>query len=167
MPNLAFDVHMLELEIERLMQDCPELADDEQLRADMIEGETDALGVLDRIVGYILERKTSAEAQASRIGELQARKAATERGESAFRRMAHRLMVAGEMKTAKLTEKTLTRAKGRDSVEITDEAALPSWAYKVEVVRNPSKTAISDAIKAGIPVPGAQIKAGDEVLRVA
>ncbi len=167
MSHILLDVHMLELEIERLVQDYPELADDEQLRADTIEGETDAFSVLDRIVSGILDAKTTAEAQTARIGELQARKAATDRRQEAMRRLAHRVMVAGDLKSIKLTEKSLSRAKGRDSVEITDETALPGWAYSIEVIKKPSKTAIKGALDVGVPVPGARIAAGDEVLRVA
>lgn len=167
MSHILMDVHMLEFEIERLRTEYPELAEDERLRADTIEGETDAHTILDRIVSQIIEAKTLEEAQAARLGELKARKEATARRQEAMRKLALRIMKAADLPKVKLTEKTLGITKGRESVEIYDETALPKWAFNVEVVSKPSKTAIGDAFKVGQEVPGARLVVGDDTLRVA
>lgn len=167
MSHILMDVHMLEFEIERLRIEYPELAEDEQLRADTIEGETDAHTILDRIVSQILEAKTLEEAQAARLGELRARKEATARRQEAMRKLALRIMKAADLPKVKLTEKTLGVLKGRESVEILAEDLLPAWAFKTEVTRTPSKADIKAAIDAGINVPGAGLKTGDDTLRVA
>jgi hypothetical protein len=51
------NVVQIEREIERLLIDYPELAEDETLRADMIDGETDAKAVLSRIVDRCTKRR--------------------------------------------------------------------------------------------------------------
>ena len=40
------EAHTVTAEIERLLAEFPELADDEDLRRDMIEGQTDAFAIL-------------------------------------------------------------------------------------------------------------------------
>jgi hypothetical protein len=164
MPDLSYEVHLLELEIENLVKDFPELAEDEQLRADMLEGSTSAMDVLSRVVTAALDAKSMAQAISARAAETKSRAARYERREAAMRKLAYRLMVAGDLKKAVLPEATLGRMKGRDSVEITDVAALPRWALKVETTETPSKAAIKEAIEAGIPVAGAKIVTGEESL---
>lgn len=164
--NIMLDVQLIELEIARLVEECPELADDEDLRADMIEGSTAAYDVLDRILTKYREAEADGAAIVDRIDRLAARKDAADKRGTAMRRLALRLMTAGDLKSVKLPEGTLSRVKGRESVEVTDEAALPEWAFSVKVDKRPSKTAIKNALDAGIAVPGAQRVVGDETLQV-
>lgn len=167
MSHILMDVHMLEFQIEQLRQEYPELADDEELRADTIEGATDLHGVLDRIVGKILEAKSMEEAQATRIGELRARKEATARRQEAMRKLALRIMKAAELPKVKLAEKTLGITKGRESVEIYDESALPLWAVTKKIVHQADKALIKERLGLGVEVAGARIVVGDDTLRVA
>ncbi len=164
--NIMLDVQLIELEIARLVEECPELADDEDLRADMIEGSTAAYDVLDRILTKMREAEADADGITIRMNRLDARKTAAVGRKEAMRRLALRLMTAGDLRSVKLPEGTLSRVKGRESVEVTDESALPSWAFKTEVVSKPSKVAIKEALDAGIVVPGAQRVVGDETLQV-
>jgi len=166
MPDLLFEVTLLEKELQDLLAAYPELAEDEQLRADTIEGETEAQAVLSRIISQALDAEAMAAAVQSRIDALKARQAASQRRREAMRRFAQRLMLAGGLKSVRLPEATLSISRGRDSIEITDEDALPSWAWSVDVVRKPSKTAIKEAIDAGVTVPGAQVRTGEQTLAV-
>lgn len=164
--NPLLDVQLIELEITRLLEEYPELAEDETLRADMIEGSTAAYDVLDRILTKYREAEADERAIEERINGLAARSAAADKRAAAMRRLALRLMTAGDLKSVKLPEGTLSRVKGRESVEVTDEASLPEWAFLVKVDKRPSKTAIKQALDAGIDVPGAQRTTGDETLQV-
>jgi hypothetical protein len=166
MPDLLFEVTLLEKELQDLLAAYPELAEDEQLRADTIEGETGAQAVLSRIMSQALDAEAMAAAVRVRINALESRQAASQRRREAMRKFAQRLMLAGGLKSLRLPEATLSLSKGRDSIDITDEAALPSWAWAVDVVRKPSKTAIKEAIDAGVAVPGAQVKTGEQTLMV-
>lgn len=164
--NITFDVQLIELEIQRLIEEYPDLADDADLRADMIEGSTAAYDVLDRILTKYREAEADGIGIAERIGRLEARKEAADNRAQAMRRLALRLMTAGDLRSVKLPEGTLSRVKGRESVEVTDEAALPKKLWKEKVTRSPNKAAIKDLLQAGLPVPGAQLVVGDETLQV-
>lgn len=164
--NILLDVQLIELELQRLIAEFPYLSEDEDLRADMVEGSTAAYDVLDRILTKMREAEGEGTAFGERLNRLAKRQAAADQRALAMRRLALRLMTAGDLRSVKLPEGTLSRVKGRESVEVTDEAALPSWAFKTEVVSNPSKKAIGEALDAGIAVPGAQRVVGDETLQV-
>lgn len=161
---LAADVANLAAEIDALFAAYPELAEDEALRADMLEGETNLHAVLERLLGVEREANSLAAAVASRISDLQARKQRAERRKDAMRGLMMRLMKAADIQKAPLTEATVSVTKGRDSVEITDEAAIPKRFLKI--VTSPDKTAIAEVLKAGKKVKGAAIKVGEPTLSV-
>lgn len=164
--NPMLDVQLVELELQRLLEEYPELADDEDLRADMVEGSTAAYDVLDRILSQMREAESDGVGIAERIGRLEARKEAADKRAQAMRRLALRLMTAGDLKSVKLPEGTLSRVKGRESVTIDDEAALPAEYVKEKITYSPDKTALKAALLAGTEVPGARIVVGDETLQV-
>jgi hypothetical protein len=161
---LAADVANLAAEIDALFAAYPELAEDESLRADMIEGETNLHAVLGRLLNKEREANSMVGATAARISELQARKAAFERRKDAMRGLMLRLMKSADLQKVPLTEATVSVTKGRQSVEIIDEARLPKKVLKV--VTTPDKTAIKALLDAGKKVPGAQLKAGEMTLMV-
>jgi hypothetical protein len=164
--NIMLDVQLIELELQNLLAEFPDLAEDEELRADMVEGSTAAYDVLDRILTKYREAEADALATASRVSRLQSRTDVAEKRATAMRRLALRLMTAGDLKSVKLPEGTLSRVKGRESIEVTHEDVLPEWAFTVKVDKRPSKKAIGEALDAGIAVPGAQRVVGDETLQV-
>lgn len=160
---LAADVANLTAEISALFEAYPELAEDEDLRADMLEGSTAAYEVLRRLVNIERDADSMAKAVAARIGDLQARKARNEKRKDAMRTLMLRIMRAGSIQKAALPEATVSVTKGRDSVEITNEELLPDIACKV--VRQPDKARIKELLDDG-PVAGARIKTGGETLSV-
>lgn len=164
--NITLDVQLIELEIARLVEEYPDLADDADLRADMIEGSTAAYDVLDRILDRYREAEADEVAVTSRMDRLAGRRMAAEKRGAAMRRLALRIMTAADLRTMKLPEGTLSRVKGREGVEVLSEDELPEWAFSVKVNKQPSKTAIKQALDAGIVVPGAALKVGDETLQV-
>lgn len=164
--NILLDVQLIELEIQRLVEEFPDLAEDADLRADMVEGSTAAYDVLDAILTRVREAESDVAAISTRIDYLDARQSAARSRGAAMRRLALRLMTAGDLKSVKLPEGTLSRVKGRESVAVADESQLPDWAFTVKVDKRVSKKAISDAMDAGIPVPGAYRATGEETLQV-
>lgn len=161
---IALDVKQLEIEINRLIADYPELAEDEALRADTVEGQTDLHSVLSRILDHrseALEMVTGIKERASHLKERQDR---YERRADALKALAFRLMNAADQSKITLTEATLSISKGRDSVVIDDIDSLPQGTYSVE--KKPNKDAIKKQIEAGSPVPGARIEQGQPSLVV-
>ena len=161
---LAADVANLAAEIDALFVAYPDLAEDEQLRADMLEGETNLHAVLERLLTVEREANSLMAAIKQRQDDLSARRQRAERRKDAMRGLMLRLLKAADLQKAPLTEATISVTKGRDSVEITDEALLPVSMMKV--VSNPDKTAIKAAMDAGKAVPGAQLKTGEATLSV-
>ncbi len=161
---LAADVANLAAEIDALFVAYPDLAEDEQLRADMLEGETNLHAVLERLLTVEREANSLMAAIKQRQDDLSARRQRAERRKDAMRGLMLKLLKAADLQKAPLTEATISVTKGRDSVEITDEALLPVSMLKV--VSSPDKTAIKAAMDAGKTVPGAQLKTGEATLSV-
>lgn len=159
--NAAWDARKMEAEIAALLHAYPELAEDEELRADTFEG-VGLNDVLSRLVRQAQEAKATAAGVADLIGEYQQRKARFERRNEAVRALLLRVLRAANLPRAVLPEGTVSIGKGRDSVLITDEAKLPKWALRV--VKSPDKSAIKERLDAGKTVPGAEMKVGEASL---
>lgn len=161
---LQADVANVLADIDALLAAYPELAEDEELRRDMLEGSTAAYDVLTRLVNIEREANSMADAIAARVRDLQARKARAEKRKDMTRTLMLRVMKAAGIKKAPLVEATVSVGKGRDSVEIVDADALPDELVRVE--RVPDKKAILEKLAANENVPGAALKVGGETLTV-
>jgi hypothetical protein len=164
---LKADVANLLADINSLFSEYPELADDAELRADMLEGSTAAFDVLTRLVNIERDADSMSRAVAARISELQSRRAAAEKRKEAMRVLMLRVMRACGIQKAPLVEATVSISKGRDSVDVVDVNKLPKWAYVTE--RKPDKKAIMERLAAAKNVAGAALKTGEDtvVVRVA
>jgi len=160
----ALDATRVTLEIERLLAEYPELAEDEALRADMIEGSTDAFAALDRIIATMREATATVAAIKIQADALWSRAERFERREKAMRALAQRIMEAANIRKAERPEATLSIRAVAPSLVITDESALPDWAWRVR--REPDKATIKDRVKAGEFVPGAEMSNGGATLSV-
>lgn len=161
---LQADVASVLSDIDALLAAYPELAEDDDLRRDMLEGETDAHRVLARIVAVERDADSMVRAVAERQRDLAARKARHERKKEAMRVLLMRLLKAAGLPKVALPEATVSITKKAASVEIVDADALPAWAYETE--RKPKKKEIMERLAANENVPGAVLKAGGETLTV-
>lgn len=160
---LAVDVAAVLADIDNLLTAYPELAEDTDLRADMLEGSTAAYDVLTRLVNIERDADSMSKAIAERMRDLSSRKARTEKRKDAMRLMMLRIMRAIGAPKVNLVEATVSITKGRDSVEIVDEAALPDAYVRIE--RVPDKKALAAAL-ANDNVPGARMRSGEETITV-
>lgn len=161
---LAYDVTVLEREFADLVAAYPELAEDDELRADTIEGETDAYRVLGKIVAIERDANTMLLAIGERAKDLAARKDRYTRRKDAMRALLLRLLKAADLNKVSLPEATVSVGKGRAGVEIVDESLLPDNVVKMK--REPDKTAIKAALDAGEDVPGAMLREGQPSVTV-
>ncbi len=161
---LAADVANLEALFADMLAAYPELEADEELRADMLEGETNFHAVLTRLVNGERDADSLAKAVAGRISDLQARKARAERRKEAMRSLMFKLLKAAGVPRVPLAEATISIGKKAATVEIVDEALLP--ANVVKITTAPDKKAIADLLKAGTDVPGAKMGEAGEQLSV-
>ncbi len=161
---LTADVANLEALFADMLAAYPELEADEELRADMLEGETNFHAVLTRLVDSERDADSLAKAVAGRISDLQARKSRAERRKEAMRSLMFKLLKAAGVPRVPLADATISIGKKAAAVEIIDEALLPK-AY-VRISTSPDKTAIKEALQAGKKVRGAQMGEAGEQLSV-
>lgn len=161
---IQVDIAAFKAHVADLLAAYPELAEDDELRADMFEGETDMVPLVTRL----LKRKLDADVMASAIKERKAdiaeRQARYERQSEGYKSLIKSVMLAADLDKLVLPDATVIVTKPRTTVEITDETALPQGF--VEIKRVPKKTEIKKAIEAGEEIPGASLGLSEEGLMV-
>lgn len=161
---LALDAATVGRHIDALLSTYPELAEDDALRADMIEGSTDLHRVIARALDHKLEAKTMVAAIKARSSDLSERATRWDRRDDAMGTLIKGLMEAAGLPKLVLPEATISITKGREMVDITDLAALPQGTFTT--VRQPDKKAIKASLDAGDEVPGAVLVTSDTGLTV-
>ena len=138
--------------------------DDQQLLADMLEGETD----LHEFLTGVVRRMCEAEALASGIGNLlvdmRDRQRRFYERHDAMRALAFKLMQQAAVKKVELPQATLSIRAGQPKVIITDETVLPPNCVRIK--REPDKVAIREHLARGEPVAGAELSNSEPVLAV-
>jgi hypothetical protein len=158
------DAQFLRAEIARLIDANPELSEDGDLRIDMIEGETTAVEFIGRALSGRQEAVSMQEAIKARIADLSERAARYGRRADAMKALIKSVMGAAGLDRLELPEATLSIAKPRASVDVTDLDALPQGYFRLK--KEADKTAIKKAIETGEEIPGAVLVLGDESLIV-
>jgi hypothetical protein len=161
---LALDVAELERQIDNLIISYPELAEDEELRAGMIDGETNLLTIVNRIVGHKLDADTMVGQIKQRQSDLSERKARFERRSEAMKTLLKNILSRANLDKIVTPEATVSITRPRESVSIIDIEALPQGFYKTERVAD--KVAIGNALKTGEDVPGAGLCYGEAGISV-
>lgn len=151
-------------EINGLLRDYPQLADDEELFRDTLEGNTRFNEIMDRLLNELRDNETLAEAAAARIGKIRERQTRLTHRAQFYRGLMHRLLSMTGIKFVALGEAKVSVVNSPDKVIITDESAIPDTFCKI--VKEPNKTAIKNAIKNGQYVPGATLSNGGTTIQV-
>jgi len=159
------DPAIVQRQILDLLAANPELHEDEVLRSDMIEGETNAFEFLRELVRRIGSTQATANGTAEYIHELQERKARLDRREASLRKLAFNVMTTAELRKAELPEATLSVRNGQAKVIITDEQQIPPEFFRVK--KEPDKIAIKAAIQAHEHVPGCVLSNSEPTLAIA
>lgn len=161
---LHLDAQFVKAEIARLIEANPELADDETLRADMIDAETNADRILSRVVSEKIEADTMAEAIDLQVKDKIARRDRYRRKSEAMRSLAKSVMRAAGLSKITLTEASLSITKPRTSVEVHSADDLPQGYFTT--VRKPDSAAIKSSLERGEEIPGAFLVTGDSGLMI-
>lgn len=151
-------------EINALMADYPQLAGDEELFRDMLEGNTRFNEIMDRLLSDMRDNETLAEASAQRIGKIRERQTRLTHRVQFYRGLMHRLLTLTGLKSVALAEAKVSVVNSPEKVIITDENAIPDALCKI--TKEPNKTAIKNAIKNGQYVPGASLSNGGTTISV-
>jgi hypothetical protein len=151
-------------EIDRLKALYPELTDDPELLAGMVEGETRFEHVLERVTNAFLDMVSMKDAVALRMSALRERGERFDRKAEALKALAFAIMQHAEKTMVRLPVATLSMSKGRARVVIDAVDELPQGYVKTE--RVPLKTEILATLQAAGEVPGAHLEIGEPTLSV-
>lgn len=163
---LAADVSYTSRAIDAMLTAHPELMDDSDLLFDMLDGETQIVPIMSRLVRMRQERLAHAEGLNTYITELTVRRDRLARGADGLKGLMLKLMATAQLPTLPLPEATISVRAGNKTVSITDIDALPQGFFAVEAKRVPLKDAIKASIEAKQPVPGAALVTGENILSV-
>ena len=151
-------------EVNALLLEYPQLADDEELFRDTLEGNTRFNEIMDRLLGEMRDNETLAEATSARIAKIRERQTRLTHRAQFYRSLMHRLLTVTGIQSVALAEAKVSIMKSPDKVIITDESAVPDAFMKI--TKEPNKTAIKNAIKTGTYVPGAALSNGGTTISV-
>jgi hypothetical protein len=165
MSNQAPSAYKLEQAFSALQSARARIADDGELIDDAtgeildisrIEG--DAIALLHQTLRAAVEAEAMAKMVKERMDILQGRLDRYKARVDSLRGAAFAAMDVLEMARVELPDLTASMAKGSPSLVITNAAELPSaYLRVVPETRAPDKAAIAASLKAGIPVPGAEL----------
>lgn len=161
---LLMDAAFVEREINSLILAYPELAEDDALRADMIEGETGLTKIVERAFDHRQEAETMVEALKAREMSMSERRSRYARRGAAMDMLIKKLMTLAGVDKLILTEATISITNPRGAVDVTDASALPQGFFSI--TRTPDKKAIGDRLRAGETIPGAALAYGETGLSV-
>lgn len=164
MPNLDLERAQLELAIQSLKAQFPELQHDEELLIDVLEGETNFNEVMSTLAKEIKVAKANVSGIKEVTKELKERQARFEAREEFARNLAQKLMEVAGVKKLTLPVATINITNVSPSVIITDESALPDEFMRIK--KEPNKTAIKAALEAGQSVSGAVMSNGSTTVSI-
>lgn len=146
-------------QIEALKSVYPEITEDADLLADVLEGETELNAILAKLVDFVLDAESMAESVKARKNEIAERQKRYERQGESGRKIIQQLMESAQQSKIALPEATLSITAARTSVNILDADALPQGFFKTE--RKPLSKEIKAALEHGDSIPGAELVMGD------
>jgi hypothetical protein len=162
--NIHADIQYLKSRMEQLIIEFPDLAEDEEFRADVFEGETDIERVLEKLVNMSRESETMADAIKTRQTELAERRARFDRKDEAARKLILSVMEQGGLQKFHLTEATLSLRQIAPAPIVTDPDALPDNCVRIE--RKPDMKAIKAELERGSTIPGTAMSNGKTSLTI-
>jgi hypothetical protein len=147
------DADALRLEIQNLVREYPEIAEDEVLRADMLDGETSFSDVLTDLIRIGEDARAMRDATKARQDDLKARADRFGRRIEWTRRLMLAILDAAQLRKIELPEGTVyLKNNAPQIVGEVDGDKLPDDLVKIE--RKPDRTKIKEALKAGQAIEG-------------
>lgn len=161
---MKLNVEVVRQQISNLLLQWPELEEDDVLRADSIEGETDAHEFLRLVEEQRREATAMAGACSTTIAELEVRRDRFVRREHAMRKIAFQVMEAADLRKIEMAEATYSIRNGSPKLIVTDDAIIPDILCRIK--REPDKKKIADLLKQGNEVQGAILSNAEPTLSI-
>lgn len=151
---------------ERLAAIDPTIIEDAGLLADTLDGETDALELVRRLVRYSLEQQSLADAAEARAQDLSVRRARFEARVAAARQTALEMLDQLGVHRVVAEDFTVSLRMGKPGVRVTEPEKLAPEFVRVVTTRTPDKPMIMAALDAGREVEGAVLSNAAPILTV-
>jgi hypothetical protein len=161
---MRLDPAVIKHQVDTLLSAYPELAEDEVLRADMLEGSTDLVEFMRALERRRQEAAATAEALAMTIDAWDARRARFARRDEGIRGLMFAMLQLAHLRKLELPEATLSVRAGVPRVLVTDEAALPDELCRIK--REPDRAKIKEALSEFKPVPGATLSNAEDTFAI-
>lgn len=161
---LRLDYQAVQQVIQKLLADYPELAEDEELLKDMIDGESDFTKVIERLVAEYAEASDFASVIKEREKALTERRGRYEAKADAMKALMLQLMQQSQQTKVTLYEATVSVLKPRASVRVDDVNVLTQPYFKLE--RSADKKRIREDLENGLTVEGASLEYGEAGLSI-
>lgn len=142
----------------------PTIADDVQLLVDSLEGMTDGVEVIDRLADAAITADLLAQATKEHAAKVVARAARAERQSKWLREQIMHAMATLEITKLQRPGYSASITPGPAHVVITDDTVLTDKYVRIK--REPNKSAIGEALKAGEHVEGAALSNPAPTLRI-
>lgn len=162
--GMKLDLKVVRDQITNLLAVNPELEEDDILRADMIEGETEAFEFLRQLVHTIGDAEAKRDGLKKYIDLLDQREGRLGRRIMVLRNFAKLVMESTNLRKVELAEATLSIRNGPPRVVITNEHEIPDEFWRIK--REPDKTKIKTTIQSGNHVNGAALSNGEPSLSI-
>jgi len=158
------DIESLKIQISLMMDRHPELADDVDLRADMLEGSTDLHKIMQHLLDAEREADELIEATKERIEKISARRSMFRLRQTSLRDVMMNIMQRADLRKVILPEATISITRRGPAVQILDEELIPEQFFRIKM--EVSKTALKEALSDGEIIPGAVLDNGSETIRI-
>lgn len=129
-----------------------------------LDGETDAEEIIDHLLASMQDDQSLAAAIKEQTADLTARQRRISARADAKKKTLKLILDATGQKKVERPRATVFKLAGRVSVNITDEASIPSQLCVVK--KSPDKTAIKRQLDVGEAVPGAELVRGEDTVSV-
>jgi len=162
----ALDAERVRQSVGAIIAQYPELAEDDVLRADMLEAETSLNEMLARLVREANEAAMMVKAIEDLVEVYKARAGRMGRRHSGFRALILKLMQAADLRKVELPAATLSTRAIPPKLVIDDEDAIPEVWRVSKVTSVIDRLTIRAALDDGRTIPGAHLSNGDVGLTV-
>lgn len=149
-----------------LIQSLGDDAEDEILKLDLLEGETDALQIVRRLIRVALEAEAMVEAVEGRVRDLHARAVRFAAQAERARNTARDMLEALEVKRLVEPDFTVSLRATPPKVLVPEPDKLPDEFWRICTSRNPDRPLIKAAFDAKREVPGAVLSNGGASLQI-
>lgn len=158
------DIIQLKSTMDALFVSFPELREDEILRADVLEGQTDLSSIMKELLNELDRANAMITGINERANQLNARKARFERHVEGIRSLIETIMNRADLPKLMLPEATLSVGYRKPSPFVVDEDALPETCVKT--IRKADMASIKALVENGQMPAGVAMSNGKNYLTI-